>query len=452
MSGTEPWNLDLTSAVDLIGKGAFDASDVVESCLRRTAAVEPIVQAFAERDDDRAIARARSLDAVPRDRRGRLHGIPIGIKDVMDAEGFRTRAGSAVLGDAAAADGNAPAVDCLVDAGGVVVGKTTTHEFAYGCETPPTRNPWDPDRIAGGSSGGSAAAVASGECLGALGSDSGGSIRIPAALCGITGLRPLVGSIPLDRTVPFSRTHDTVGPIARTAADVALMWSVLSGEVIAPVADLTETTIAAPGDLASLGTFNSDVLTAYEEAIDVLARHGATRRDAALPKFAEWSASRTAVVLSEFLAAHTHAGWYPSRRERYSAELQRYFARAEEIRGADLVLAHRELDTLAHRFRRGLGDADALILPTVSIDAPYAASIDSSQGVGITENTMRLLQTTAPVSYTGLASLTVPCGMSDNGLPLGVQIIGRTEQAVLSIGLAYQQVTDFHTRRPPIPA
>lgn len=450
MESGKLWDLDLVEACALIGEGAATPSELTDACLGRVEQVEPLIHAFAERGAEPARDRAASLDDVPPGDGGLLHGIPVGIKDVMDVQGFRTRAGSPVLADATPADGNAPAVEAILHAGSVVLGKTTTHEFAYGCETPPTRNPWDTDRIAGGSSGGSAAAVASGECLGALGSDSGGSIRIPSALCGITGLRPLVGAISLARTVPFSRTHDTVGPMARSAAGVARMWSALVGDPLVEAADPRTIGIAAPADLESLGLFDRGVVETYEAAVTEMSNAGCTRRDTNLPRFEEWNASRTTVVLSEFLAEHTDAGWYPTRLTSYSPELQRYFDRADAIRGADLILAHRELDDLAARFRASLDGLDALIIPTVSIEAPHAASINSSEGAGITENTMRLLQTTAPVSYTGLAALSVPCGLSSNGMPLGIQIIGRDEQAVLSIGLLFQQVTDFHALRPPL--
>lgn len=450
MQSDELWDLTLEDARAVIGDGTATASEFTDSCLGRIEQVEPMIHAFAERGTEAARERAAFLDECLPDDRGPLHGIPVGIKDVMDVEGLRTRAGSGVLADAVPANGNAPAVEALGNAGTVVLGKTTTHEFAYGCETPPTRNPWDTDRIAGGSSGGSAAAVAAGECLGALGSDSGGSVRIPAALCGISGLRPLVGAISLARTVPFSRTHDTVGPMARSAAGVAHMWSALVGAPLVEAADPRTIGIAAVADLESLGPFDRDVVATYEAAVAELANAGCTRREGNLPKFEEWNASRTKVVLSEFLAEHTDAGWYPSRLDSYSPELQRYFERAATISGAELILAHRELDDLAARFRSSLDGLDALILPTVSIEAPHAASIKSSEGAGITENTMRLLQTTAPVSYTGLAALSVPCGLSANGMPLGIQIIGRDEQTVLSIGLLFQKVTDFHTLRPSL--
>lgn len=449
MERNDLWDLDLEEAQALIRSKTISASEVTEACLGRLAEREPAIHAFVEHDAAAARAQAALLDKVPFDDRGALHGIPLGVKDLIDVRGFRTRAGSMVLEDVAAADGDAPAVEALRHAGSVVFGKTTTHEFAYGCETPPTRNPWDSNRIAGGSSGGSAAAVASGECLGALGTDSGGSIRIPAALCGVTGLRPLVGAVSLARTVPFSQTHDTVGPIAHTAAGVAEMWSALVGTPVAEPADARSIELAVVGDLEALGRFDRDVVTTYEAAVTELSTAGCGRHPRELPGFEEWGGSRSTVVLSEFLAEHTAAGWYPDRLGLYSPELQRYFARAEALRGADLILAHRHLDELAARFRDSLDGLDALLLPTVPIEAPRAASIDSSEGVGITENTARLVELTAPVSYTGLAALSVPCGLSSNGMPLGLQIIGRDEQTVLSVGLLFQQVTGFHTLRPP---
>jgi len=449
MERNDLWDLTLEEAQALINSGTISASELTEACLGRLAQREPEIHAFVEHDAEAAREQAALLDKVPSDDRGALHGIPIGVKDLIDVRGFRTRAGSKVLEDAVPADGDAPAVESFRRAGSVVFGKTTTHEFAYGCETPPTRNPWDSSRIAGGSSGGSAAAVAAGECLGALGTDSGGSIRIPAALCGITGLRPLVGASSLARTVPFSRTHDTIGPIAHTAAGVAQMWSALVDTPVAQAADPGSIGLAVVDDLEALGRFDHDAVTTYQAAVTELSNAGCGRHPRELPGFDEWGGSRSTVVLSEFLAEHTAAGWYPDRYSLYSPELQRYFSRAETLRGADLILAHRHLDELAARFRASLDGLDALLLPTVPIEAPRAASIDSAEGVGITENTARLVQMTAPVSYTGLAALSVPCGLSSNGMPLGLQIIGRDEQTVLSIGMLFQQVTNHHTLRPP---
>ena len=238
VSGThgKAWALDLVEAAGLIAAGELKPSELVASALARLEAVEPFVRAFVSVDAERALREARKQDDRPG---GPLRGIPVAIKDIFDVTGTPTCCGSAILGEAGPAREDAPAVAHLRAAGAVVVGKTTTHELACGVYTPPTRNPWDLERSPGGSSGGSAAAVAAGAALGAIGSDTGGSIRIPAAHCGLVGVKPTYGRVSRAGALALSWSLDHVGPLARTVEDVALLLSVLAG--------------ADPGDRTTLG-------------------------------------------------------------------------------------------------------------------------------------------------------------------------------------------------------
>ncbi len=450
-------DLTLADAAELVRSGELSPLELTRGCLDRIERYEPLVGAFAEIDAERALDTARALtdELASGPPRGALHGIPVAIKDVMDVNGLRTRAGSDVLADAAPADGDAPAVARLRAAGAVFVGKTTTHEFAFGIDTPPTRNPWDISRIAGGSSGGSAAALQARECLGALGTDSGGSVRIPSAFCGTTGLRPRMGIVPLERTVPFSWTHDTCGPMARTATDTALLWEAISGAPqIAPLR-LDQVTVAALDDSSAGLEVDVDVDVEVQEAVRAIVELGARRVEAHPPRFDEWDQDRFAVVLSDLLAAHLDAGWYPARADRYGSDLRAYFDRAEQVRGADLVLARRRLDRLADGFRRELERADVLLMPTAATVAPPAKPELGREEVPETGSRVsplvaRLIRSCAPISYCGLAAVSVPCGSSQSGMPIGLQIIGRDEATVLGVAMSFQQSTDHHRRIPPL--
>src|SRR3954454_25157304 len=229
-SGTTVLDLDIRAAGDGFRRLQWSPVDVVRAALDRIEASEPDLHAWVLVDPYYALRAAGQAERelLAGIDRGPLHGIPIGIKDIFDVAGWPTRCGSAARDDVAAATTNAPSVQTLIDGGAVILGKTTTQEFAAGTISPPARNPWNPGRIPGGSSGGSAAAVAAGACLGAMGSDTGGSIRIPAAACGVTGFKPAFGQLDVAGVFPLSWSLDTLGPIARTVDDTWLMWNVLS--------------------------------------------------------------------------------------------------------------------------------------------------------------------------------------------------------------------------------
>lgn len=456
ITNTNPADLSLAEASALIRAGALSPLELTQSCIERWRQFDPEVQAFAAVDIEPALSAATSLsdELVRGGWRGPLHGIPFGVKDVIDVRGMPTRGGSSVLSDASAANQDAAIVEVLRGAGVVVLGKTTTHEFAYGVTTPPTRNPWDTTRIPGGSSGGSAAAVAYGGVLGALGTDSGGSVRMPAALCGVSGLRPRPGIISLEGVIPMSWTHDTCGPMARTAKDLELLWSGMTGDRTTMQDDRS----LRVGFLQPLEEFvevDSEVQLAYSNAIEVMESTGLLSAMVDLPLFAEWARPRTAIVLSDFLAAHLERGWYPARADRYGSDVRAYLERAGSVRGADVILAERTLSQLAARFVAVFEDVDVLVLPTATIVAPRLKDLDTQelpedgQPLPIVD---QLIRTCAPVSWCRLAAISIPCGFSRGGLPVGLQLVARDEGTVLNVAKRYQSVTDHHNRRPPRPS
>ncbi|HEX2072900.1 MAG TPA: amidase [Geodermatophilus sp.] len=436
-----------------IREGHRSPLEELEATLARMRAVEPAVRAFVSVDEDRLREDAAALTAeAARGRiRGPLHGVPVAVKDLIDVRGHPTRGGSRVTDDRPVA-GDAPAVRRLREAGALILGKTTTHEFAHGVTTPPTRNPWDLTRIPGGSSGGSAAAVAAGECTAALGSDTGGSIRVPAALCGVSGLRPRPGDVPTGGCLPFSPRLDTCGPLAGDALDLALLFEVLAA-ASCPLPEgidgLRVGTVAA----ADLGEVDPEILSAVGTAVGVLAAAGAVPAPVPVPPFPAWSGPRTVYVLHDFLTVHRAAGWYPGSRDRYGEEVAGYLALAEAITPQERDAAVAELGRLERGLRAGLEEVDVLVLPTTAIPAPpVAETAFRPDGDGRSPVVGTLMRLCGPFSWCGLAAVSVPCGFTAAGLPIGLQVVGRDVPTVLGVAAAYQARTDFHLRTPSVGA
>jgi aspartyl-tRNA(Asn)/glutamyl-tRNA(Gln) amidotransferase subunit A len=445
-------DLSLAEAEALVRRRALSPTELVEACLRRIEAVEPRLGAFALLDADGAMDQARLLtNELSSGRwRGPLHGIPLGVKDVIDIRGFPTRAGSRVLPETPA-DRDAAVTAQLRARGAIFMGKTTTHEFAAGVETPPTRNPWDSLRIPGGSSGGSAAAVAVGEVLGALGTDSGGSIRVPAALCGVSGFRPRQGTVSMDGVVPFSGTHDTCGPIARSVRDLIPLWEAMSGQRVKGVGDVRGIRVGIPARLAETTSCSEEISHLVVQAAMNLAGQGAEVIQVELPPFESWDEPRTLLVMAEFLEAQRSAGWYPSRRAAYGDEVREYLERASDISEADLGDAVRRLRSLSESLLSALSLCRVLLLPTTPTVAPEVGELEQDDGYGLRRAIVgRLLRLTAPIGSCRLPALSVPVGVTDFHLPVGMQIVGYDEETVLGVGCAFQDATDHHLKRPPI--
>ena len=436
------------TAARLIRDGSLTADTLAEMCLHRVRAVDPQVRAFVGVDEPAVRAQARELTREARAGRlrGPLHGVPVAVKDVIDVAGVPTRCGSNVT-DPVAAAADAPAVARLRAAGALIFGKTHTHEFAHGVTTPPTRNPWDLARIPGGSSGGSAAAVASGQCLAALGSDTGGSIRVPSALCGVSGLRPGRDDIPVDGVAAFSPRLDTCGPIGRDVRDLALLHAVLSGRRGTVPSDVGGLTAGIVG--AQTGELGDGVGEAVAAVADVMAEAGVQARPVSVPPFEAWSAPRAQYVLTDFLDVHRDADFYPQRTDRYTAEVAGYLRHAETIPAAARTAAIAALDELARCLAASCATVDVVVLPTTPVTAPLvrdcAYDPDQAGRAAVIGTLMRLC---GPFSWCGWAAVSVPCGFDAGGMPIGVQIAGRSVSTVLAVAAAYQDRTGHHLREP----
>jgi aspartyl-tRNA(Asn)/glutamyl-tRNA(Gln) amidotransferase subunit A len=467
----------LEQAAGLLHDRTLTARELTERCLARIAAVDDVVRAFVTVTPERAREDARTADArLDQGDPAPLLGIPIGLKDLVATRGIRTTAGSRVLDDWIP-DEDAPVAVLLAEAGTVLLGKTNTHEFAWGTFTPPTRNPWDIERVPGGSSGGSAAAVAVGECLGALGTDTGGSIRIPSACCGVTGFKPTQGVVSTEDIVPLSWSLDHAGPIARSVRDCALLLDALTGyELFEPLDPLPgnpnggEMSYAdAADDVAAriaglrLGVPSGyffdhvmpDVVQAVRAAVAVLAGLGAEVVEVAVPdEMDALFGVYRAIQRPEAHTAHLDAGWYPARADRYTPATRAALERGAQYTVVDFIHAQRARQAFAADMEDVLAEVDALLTPTLPIAAPRVADLDHPLVIAGREEEagLALLRLTFPFNLSGQPALTVPCGFDGAGMPIGLQIAGRRfdDATVLRLGHAYQLATDWHLRRPAL--
>ncbi len=444
----------IAAAGSALRSGQTTAADLTEHCLERIAAIDGTVRAFVTVTADRARADAERADQELRSGhdRGPLHGIPIAIKDLVRTRGIRTTAGSAVLADYVP-DEDAAVVTRLVDAGAVLVGKTNTHEFAWGVFTPPTRNPWQLAHVPGGSSGGSAAAVATGMALGAIGTDTGGSIRIPSACCGVTGFKPTYGLVDTRGIIPLSTSLDHAGPIARSAQDCALLLDALTLQAPTHASSLGD-----PADLRMAmlgGPWEAEV----EDATLQIVRHAASLVGPMIapvipPSHAmnELFAMYRAIQGPEACATHMEAGWYPQQADRYTAATRGALERAETVTATRYVTAQRQRARLRAAWLDWMREqqVDVLLAPTIMAGAPTideANDPERSRAAG-----ERLLWLTFPFNLLGMPALSVPCGFTGEGLPLGLQVIAQPgrDDTVLAVGHALQQRSDWHERMPPL--
>ncbi len=448
----------IAAAAQALRAGETTARAIAEEYLERISAIDDAIHAFAAVTADRARADADRADAELRqgETRGPLHGIPIALKDLIMTRGIVTAAGSDVLA------GNVPDADAdvarnLDAAGMVLIGKTTTHEFAWGVFTPPARNPWSLDRVPGGSSGGSAAAIAAGLALGAVGSDTGGSIRIPSACCGVTGFKPTYGLVSARGVIELSASLDHIGPIARTAEDCALLLDALAPDHDgAPFAGRLREPPLDPARVAVLGgpwrdASTADVLARVDDAIGVLApgARTVTWPDLDIDRlFALYATIQGA----EASAYHRLMGWYPARAERYTVETRKRLERTSAIPAIDYIAARRELAHIVQQWRGWIADEriDVLLAPTLPITAPFVADVeDPARRTPLREALLRL---TYPFNLLGVPALTVPCGTGADGMPVGLQIVtpGGEDALALRVGHAFQQRTDWHRALPPL--
>ena len=450
-----------------IRRGELSPHEAVQAALDRIEREDGAFNSFLTVRGEEALAEADALGAPS----GPLHGVPLAVKDVIDVAGTRTTAASKVLADNVAT-ADAIVVARLRRAGAIIVGKLNTHEFAFGASTTsaafgPARNPWDTERICGGSSGGSGAAVAAGLVPGTLGTDTAGSIRIPAAFCGVTGIRPSTGRVPNRGVVPVSWTYDTVGPLARTAEDCALLLDAIAG----PDPDDASTTPVAGEpclDALQLGVtglrigvvshlmggevpLDPGVAAAVETALVVLEDLGAhvERVDAAFLRRAE--VVQQLVMLPE--AAEAHLPWLRTKLADYGADVRARLLAGLLLPSSAPITGQRARRALAEEARPLFERYDLLAAPEMPLVAPRIGEDPVEVDGHELAYRLSLIPYNSPWSCLGVPTASVPCGFVD-GLPVGLALTGRRlgEATVLRAAHAYQQVTDWHERRPPSPA
>jgi aspartyl-tRNA(Asn)/glutamyl-tRNA(Gln) amidotransferase subunit A len=398
--------------------------------------------------------------------RGPLHGIPVGVKDNYLTHGMPTRVGCSRVA-LNLPDKDATCVARLRKAGAVVLGKLNMHQFAWGNVTPPTTNPWDHGRVPGGSSGGSGAAVAAGLCYAALGSDTGGSVRIPASACGTFGLKPTFGRVSKAGIVPHSWSLDHPGPLTRKVADAAILLEVLAGtdpedtataEVAVPkYSEVLERSLSGVRIGVCRNHFfdrlDRDVGAAIEHAIETMARHGAKIKEFEIPNLAYALAAIFVIELVSSSAYHERA-LKDKRQQSYESDVRTLVELGKFIGGTDYLKAEQFRRVLARDFARVFEDVDVIAVPTMPITA-WRTDEDSITIDGQQESVLvASWRLTYPFNLVGIPATSQPCGFHPNGMPIGLQLAGRPfdEATVLSTAHTYERVTDWHDRRPLLAA
>jgi aspartyl-tRNA(Asn)/glutamyl-tRNA(Gln) amidotransferase subunit A len=456
----------IAEAAERIAAGELSPVELVEAVLERIESLEHSIRAFATVCAEEALCTAHEAGReIARGHvRGPLHGIPLGIKDLFDTAGLETACGSRLYAGRVP-DHDAAAVGALKKAGAIVIGKTQMQELAIGIIDAPTRNPWNTDLVPGGSSGGSAAAVAAGECLIALGSDTGGSVRIPATLCGVTALRPTLGRISRHGMAMVSPSLDQPGPMARTALDVAHMLTILAGfdprdraSLEVPAADYTEgldqgidrLVIGVATNL--LPRIDAEVERSFVEALARLAELDTEIIEVELPLLEYVVPTYLPLAAAEAAAAHTDA--LRTRPDELGEDVRLLLEAGHLVTEADHRSARQARNLVARHWRdlfeeKGL---DAVVAPGLPVPAPRANEPFHRWPDGTEEGLSSLcMPATVPSSLTGLPTLAIPCGFAASGAPVGMQVIGRPldERTVLRIGHAYQSVTSWHLAQVP---
>lgn len=398
--------------------GVITSVQLLEQCLVRMTMEEPGVRAMVTETRDLAEDQAANADArISTGERTPLLGIPVALKDLIDVAGVPTTAGSRVLADNVPS-ASATAWTRLEQAGAVLVGKANTHEFAYGGATEPTRNPADWSRIVGGSSGGPAAALAAGYCLGALGSDTAGSIRIPANLCGIAGLKPSRGLVPADGVVPLAPSLDVVGPMARSVSDLAPLLRVLADLDADACSQGFPRSVAV---LTNAGPMDASVAEALRSAAQAFRSFGARVVDCRLAGFEESLVGNFTILGHE--AHRVHARW-ADRIDLYSGYVRDRLAAAAEITSGECDRAWTSAHVLEREIDRLLEEVDMLLVPGVPMPASPAYDTQVHVAGEFEDRDTALCRNTAFANLTGHPVLGMPAGL-DEGLPVGIQLVGR---------------------------
>lgn len=454
-------SLTLSEASQLVRNKKVSPVELTQACLARIERLNPKLNAFITVTAEAALAEAHAAEAeIQRGQwRGPLHGIPIALKDLFDTAGVRTTAASALFKDRIPTQ-DAEIVRRLKAAGAVLLGKLNMHEFAYGGSSVisyfgPVRNPWALDHIAGGSSAGSAAAMAAELCYGSVGSDTGGSVRQPSAYCGTVGLKPTYGRVSTRGVIPLSWLYDHVGPMTRTVVDAALMLQVLAGydpedtnsldipvpDYSAAFRDVKGIRIGIPRKFFYEG-LDPEIESAMNATLSITAK--LRQSDIEMP-----ASNDTTILRAEAYAYH-----YENIRkspELYQPETLRRIRSAEDLNMITYVQARRQVDQFRRAILKTFETVDVLITPTTPVPpfiiAELLADVDNLRAREILS-----LRNTRPFNILGLPTISIPCGFTKAGLPIGMQISGRPggEEDVLRVAHVYEQSTDWHKRRPSL--
>jgi len=456
----------------LYRKRKLSPVELTKFMLARIEQFNPKLNAFITVTAELAMAQAKSTEAElfpPRGKRGGrdrgpLCGIPISLKDNIYTKDIRTTAGSKILCDFVPLR-DAPVVTKLREAGAVLLGKTNMHEFAYGVTTNnphfgPTRNPWDFARIPGGSSGGSAAAVAAGLCYGSIGTDTGGSIRIPASLCGIVGLKASLGRISAEGIVPLSVLLDSVGPLARTVEDAALLLQPL---LVGRKGEPAIRPPRPPGTVKSakfrlgipreffLEIVADDVRSVFDGAIEIFRKHGAEAAPVSLPLLNETEDAGNQIAWAEAAHYHQQQGWFPARAAQYGEDVRVRLELGTKVRATTFLRALEQRDEFIQQLHQTMADSeiDALVAPTTPLTAPYLDEEATQIGNKTYPARAMLLRLNRPANLAGVPAISVPGGFTRAGLPVGIQLIAAKNKEQLLLKIAQSLESHFPQERHP---
>jgi aspartyl-tRNA(Asn)/glutamyl-tRNA(Gln) amidotransferase subunit A len=457
----------------LFRKRKLSPVELTKLILARIDQLNPKLNAYITVTSELALAQAKKAETelfAPRGRkgyrdRGPLHGIPISLKDNIYTAGIRTTAGSKILKDFVPSE-DAAVVGQLKNAGAVILGKTNMHEFAYGVTSNnphygPVHNPWDLARIPGGSSGGSAAAVAAGLCYGSIGTDTGGSIRIPAALCGIVGLKPTLGRISVDGVIPLSPRLDCVGPLTRTVHDAALLLEPILrhvkreprlGNLGRSFAKSRKFTLGIPKDFF-LDVISHDVQAVFEETLSGLKKQRVAFKEISLSLLNETEDAGNQIAWPEATHYHQQSGWFPSRAADYGDDVRSRLEMGTKVSATTYLSAFELREKFIQQFHFALEEAeiDALVVPTTPITSPLINQETIRLGEKDHPTRALLLRANRPANLACVPAVSVPCGLTPSGLPVGLQLIGcgSHEYLLMQIAAVFERAHPDN-RRPPL--
>src|SRR5215831_17612019 len=455
--------LDLAEASQAVQKKQLSPVELTEACLKRIERLDPVLKAFITVTAESALEEAKKAEGeISRGEwKGPLHGIPLAVKDLAETAGVRTTAASAVL------EHNVPSQDAEVvrrlrQAGAVMLGKLNLHEFAYGgsgmiSHFGAAKNPWNPKHITGGSSSGSAAAVAAGLCFGAIGTDTAGSIRLPAAYCGITGLKPTYGLVSTRGIIPLSWSLDHVGPMARTVQDTALMLQAIAHydqhdiycQKFPPVyyPSAMEENVSGLRPVVACEFFNDidpEIKKLVDNAVLALGKLTAGVDETSLAT----EVDRTVVRAEPYIY---HQKYLPAHEQQYHPETLRRIRSGADVTAGQYVEAYRAMLRQRREVLHIFEKVDLILTPSSPVPPPSSAELEAAPDQ-LRAKELHLLRNTRPFNVLGLPTISVPCGFTKAGLPVGVQISGApgAEGTVLAAARAYEKHTEWHKKRPAL--